>query len=65
MILTQIRMQFHKKGCVLGLILEVMVFGTWKWPIESRECSNAIKHDKVVKSGRYSVNMVNTWEYEY
>ena len=23
---------FHKKGCALGLILEVRVFGTWKWP---------------------------------
>ena len=53
------------KGCALGLILKVRVFGTRKWPIESRECSNVIKHDKVVKSGRYLVNMVNTWEYEY
>ena len=25
---------FHKKGCALGLILKVRVFGTWKWPIE-------------------------------
>ena len=24
---------FHKKGCALSLILEVRVFGTWKWPI--------------------------------
>ena len=56
---------FHMKGCALGLILKVRVFGTRKWPIESRECSNVIKHDKVVKSGRYLVNMVNTWEYEY
>ena len=23
---------FHKKGCALGLILKVRVFGTWKWP---------------------------------
>ena len=23
---------FHKKGCALGLMLEVRVFGTWKWP---------------------------------
>ena len=24
--------QFHKKGCALGLILKVRVFGTRKWP---------------------------------
>ena len=24
---------FHKKGCALGLILKVRVFGTRKWPI--------------------------------
>ena len=24
---------FHEKGCVLGLILKVRVFGTRKWPI--------------------------------
>ena len=23
---------FHKKGCALGLILKVRVFGTRKWP---------------------------------
>ena len=28
---------FHKKGCALGLILKVRVFGTRKWPIEFRE----------------------------
>ena len=56
---------FHMKGCALGLILKVRIFRTRKWPIESRESSNVIKHDKVVKSGRYLVNMVNTWEYEY
>ena len=56
---------FHMKGCALGLILKVRIFGTRKWPVESRESSNVIKHDKVVKSGRYLVNMVNTWEYEY
>ena len=27
---------FHKKGCALGLILKVRVFGTRKWPIVSR-----------------------------
>ena len=26
---------FHKKGCALGLILKVRVFGTRKWPIAS------------------------------
>ena len=28
---------FHKKGCALGLILKVRVFGprNWKWPIAS------------------------------
>ena len=25
--------QFHKKGCALGLILKVRVFGTRKWPV--------------------------------
>ena len=25
--------QFHKKGCALGFILKVRVFGTRKWPI--------------------------------
>ena len=25
---------FHKKGCALGLILKVKVFGTRKWPID-------------------------------
>ena len=25
--------RFHKKGCALGLILKVRVFGTQKWPI--------------------------------
>ena len=28
---------FHKKGCALGLILKVKVFGTRKWPIEQTE----------------------------
>ena len=23
----------HKKGCALGLILKVRVFGTWKWTV--------------------------------
>ena len=27
---------FHKKGCALGLILKVRVFGTRKWPIKQR-----------------------------
>ena len=26
---------FHKKGCPLGLILKVRVFGTWKWPVKA------------------------------
>ena len=26
---------FRNKGCVLGLILKVRVFGTRKWPIEA------------------------------
>ena len=29
---------FHKKGCALGLILKVRVFGTRKWPIERYKC---------------------------
>ena len=28
---------FHKKGCALGLILKVRVFGTRKWPIRHFE----------------------------
>ena len=24
---------FHKKGCALGIILKVRVFGTQKWPV--------------------------------
>ena len=27
---------FHKKGCALGLILKVRVFGTRDWPIFSK-----------------------------
>ena len=27
------KIHFHKKGCTLGLVLKVRVFGTWKWPI--------------------------------
>ena len=27
------KFHFHKKGCALGLILKVRVFGTRKWPI--------------------------------
>ena len=30
---------FHKKGCALGLILRVRVFGTRKWPIVGLENS--------------------------
>ena len=32
-ILMQIKLIFKKKGCALGLILKVKVFGTQKWPI--------------------------------
>ena len=30
---------FHKKGCALGLILKVRVFGTRKWPIVTVDSS--------------------------
>ena len=30
---------FHKKGCALGLILKVGVFGTQKWPVRCKTCS--------------------------
>ena len=30
---------FHKKGCALGLILKVGVFGTQKWPVRCKKCS--------------------------
>ena len=32
-----IKTHFHKKGCVLSLILKVRVFGTRKWPIVQAE----------------------------
>ena len=32
-ILMLIKLKFNKKGCALGLILKVGVFGTRKWPI--------------------------------
>jgi len=28
------KIHFHKKGCALGLILKVRVFGTQKWSIQ-------------------------------
>ena len=28
---------FYKKGCALGLILKVRVFGTRKWPIRTQD----------------------------
>ena len=31
------KIHFHKKGCILGLILKVKVLGTQKWPIEQTE----------------------------
>ena len=35
---------FHKKGCALGLILKVRVFGTWKWPIQPLSASGKSWH---------------------
>ena len=32
---------FRKKGCALGLILKVSVFGTRKWPISFESCVKA------------------------
>ena len=31
------KIHFHKKGCILGLILKVKVLGTQKRPIEQTE----------------------------
>ena len=33
---------FHKKGCALGLILKVRVFGTRKWFEPTTSCSSAL-----------------------
>ena len=33
---------FHKKGCALGLIVKVRVFGTRKWPIKKSLLFNEI-----------------------
>ena len=33
---------FHKKGCALGLILNLRVFGTWKWLIGHRIDYNGV-----------------------
>ena len=36
---------FHKRGCALGLILKVRVFGTRKWPICLTQCTLFFQKD--------------------
>ena len=36
---------FHKRGCALGLILKVRVFGTRKWPICFTQCTLFFQKD--------------------
>ena len=44
---------FHKKGCALGLILKVRVFGTRKWLLKRQRLvfffTNRIKNNVAVK----------------
>ena len=44
---------FHKKGCALGLILKVRVFGTRKWLLKRQRLvfffTNRIKNNLAVK----------------
>ena len=41
---------FQKKGCALGLILKVTVFGTRKWPIADKS---------LIDNGHFSFGMQN------
>ena len=40
---------FHKKGCALGLILKVRVFGTRKWRIK-KTTSGILFHNRIKKN---------------
>ena len=40
---------FHKRGCALGLILKVRVFGTQKWPISFKYIPTMIAHYLLIK----------------
>ena len=41
---------FHKKGCTLGLILKVRVFGTRKWPVIIPNCNKCFQDDQNIKT---------------
>ena len=45
----QIKIIFTKKGCALGLILKVRVFGTRKWPIDMVEMAIILLHEKFLQ----------------
>ena len=51
---------FHKKGFALGLILKVRVFGTRKWPIRCKTCSEQTpltkKKKNIIKRHSMKVN---------
>ena len=56
---------FHKKGCALGLILKVRVFGTWKWPIHFLGVVFSAVADAYAKvesdSPVYDVSLARDW----
>ena len=56
-ILMQINSHFHKKGCALGLILKVRVFGTRKWPIKLE--SQHWRRREEVLSGKRSISWLS------
>ena len=41
---------FDKKGCALGLILKVRVFGTQNWPVRSTTQTTVVTHHQCVIS---------------
>ena len=53
-----IKTHFHKKGCALGLILEVRVFGTQKWPAGS-EVWVTVMHTHNMRYKYWCIHSVN------
>ena len=47
------KIHFHNKGCALGLILKVRVFGTRKWPADPALPEKWKKHDSLTTHYRY------------
>ena len=53
---------FHKKGCPLGLILKVRVFGTRKWPTALRRFPPPPPPGGVSLAGRVKTkDLLQTW----